>query len=128
MNLRLARPQHLVDINGLDLDRIEQRGDVMHVGALVRHQRYFTEPLIPAHFPAFFDAVHWIGHPTIRRHGTLGGAVSHADPTAELPAICVLHDAVIIARSAQEERRIAAADFFVSAYVTALRPGEMVTG
>lgn len=127
MNLRLARPLHLVDINGLNLGGIEQRGDVVRIGALVRHRSYGDEPLIAAHFPAFADAVEWIGHPTIRLHGTMGGSVSHADPTAELPAVCMLHDAIIHASSASGERRITAADFFVGAYETSLQPGEMVT-
>lgn len=128
MNLRLARPQHLVDINGLELGAIEERGDVLHVGALVRHQQYAGNATIAGRFPAFLDAVGWIGHPTIRLHGTLGGSISHADPTAELPAVCVLYDAQIIAASREGERRIPAAEFFRNAYVTALESGEMVTG
>lgn len=127
MNLRLARPAHLVDINDLPLNRIEMLGPVMRVGALVRHQQYFTDSNIKAHFPAFYEAVHWIGHPTIRRHGSIGGSISHADPTAELPAISVLYDAVIVARSQDGERRINATDFFKGAFMTDLRPGEMVT-
>jgi len=126
MNLRLARPEHLVDINSLELDKIERTGDTLSLGALVRHERYFNAPLIAEHFPAFLDAAHWIGHPTIRRHGSLGGSISHADPSAELPCVCVLHDATIVARSVNGERRIPASEFFISAYVTALEPGEMV--
>ncbi|MFX5734598.1 FAD binding domain-containing protein, partial [Acinetobacter baumannii] len=55
------------------------------------------------------------------------GSISHADPTAELPAVALLYDATIVASSQAGERRIAAIDFFQSAYVTALEPGEMVT-
>ncbi|PVH28465.1 FAD binding domain-containing protein [Pararhodobacter oceanensis] len=128
MNLRLARPSHLVDINALDLDTIELRSDHLHIGALVRHERYARESLIAQHFPAFAEGVEWIGHPTIRRRGTLGGSISHADPTAELPALCVLLGAEIIAQSAEGSRRIPAAEFFISAYVTSLEAGEMVTG
>ena len=127
MNLRLARPAHLVDINALPLTGIERRGDVLHVGALVRHHRYLSDQLISAHFPAFLEAVQWLGHPTIRNHGSMGGSISHADPTAELPAICLLYDATIIASSTAGDRRIAARDFFLGAYVTALQTGEMVT-
>lgn len=128
MNLRLARPSHLIDINGLGLDMIEERGDVVHMGALVRNARYASSELITRHFPAFAEGVDWIGHPTIRRRGTLGGSISHADPTAELPALCVLHDAAIIAQSTAGSRRIPAAEFFLSAYVTCLEPGELVIG
>lgn len=126
MNLRLARPAHLIDINALPLDAIELVGAALRVGALVRHQRYLDEPVIRERFPAFHDAVHWIGHPTIRRHGTLGGSLSHADPTAELPAVSMLYDATIVAMSTAGERRIAASDFFKGAYTTALEPGEMI--
>lgn len=126
MNLRLARPEHLIDINGLPLDEMTLANDVLRIGALVRHERYLVEPLIAAHFQAFHDAVGYIGHPTIRRHGSLGGSISHADPTAELPAVCVLYDAVIVAIASTGERRIAASDFFRGAFMTALNPGEMV--
>lgn len=126
MNLRLARPSHLVDINGLPLDGIERVGEVIRIGSLVRHVRYFDDPLVRTHLPALHEAVHSIGHPTIRGRGTLGGSISHADPTAELPAVCVLYDAMIVARSQQAERRIPATEFFLSAFTTALEPGEMV--
>lgn len=126
MNFRLARPAHLVDIDRLPLAGIEIHGRILRIGALTRHEAYFDNPLIARHFPAFLDAVHYIGHPTIRRNGSIGGSISHADPTAELPAVAVLHDADIVARSIAGERRIPATEFFLSAYVTALEPGEMV--
>ena len=127
MNLRLAQPAHLVDVNGLPFDEIALDGPTLRIGALVRHERYFTDPLIDRHFPAFLEAARYIGHPTIRRNGTLGGSIAHADPTAELPAACLLYDAAIVATSQAAERRIPAADFFLGAYTTALEPGELVT-
>jgi CO/xanthine dehydrogenase FAD-binding subunit len=126
MNLRLARPEHLIDINALPLNDIEMAGPVMRVGALVRHEKYLGYAPLATHFPAFHEAVAFIGHPTIRRHGSLGGSISHADPTAELPAVCVLYDAVVVARSLRGERRIASAEFFLGAYTTALEPDELV--
>ena len=126
MNLRVARPAFLVDINDLPLDRIELAGSVLRIGALVRHHQYFTDPRIKALLPALYEAVHFIGHPTIRGRGTLGGSISHADPTAELPAVAMLYDAVIIAQSQSGERRIKATEFFITAFTTALEPGEMV--
>jgi carbon-monoxide dehydrogenase medium subunit len=108
------------------MNNIEFDGTLMRVGALVRHEQYARDPRVGEFFPALLDAVHWIGHPTIRRHGSIGGSLSHADPTAELPAISILYDAAIVARSLAGERRIAAVDFFRSAYVTALEPGELV--
>lgn len=126
MNFRLARPGHLVDINRLPLNTIDIDGPVLRIGALTRHIAYFDNPLIAKYFPAFLDAVHYIGHPTIRRNGSIGGSISHADPTAELPAVAVLHDAEIVVRSLEATRKIKASEFFLSAYVTALEPGEMV--
>ncbi|CAL8969918.1 6-hydroxypseudooxynicotine dehydrogenase complex subunit alpha [Rhodoplanes serenus] len=126
MNLRLAAPEHLVDIGGLPLADIAFTDTAMRVGALVRHRQYLAEPRVAHHFPALHEAVTWIGHPTIRQNGTTGGSLSHADPTAELALAAMLYDAVMIVRSTAGERRIAAADFFEDAYVTALQPGEML--
>lgn len=126
MNFRLARPGHLVDINRLPLNAIEVDGSVLRIGALTRHVAYLDNPVIARHFPAFLDAVHYIGHPTIRQNGSIGGSISHADPTAELPAVSVLYDAEIVVCSTMGERRINAREFFLSAYVTSLGPGEMV--
>lgn len=126
MNLRLARPEHLIDITGLKLDRIEAKGPVLRCGALVRHVQHLSDPLIAAHLPVMREGVANIGHPVIRRSGTLGGSLSHADPTAELPLLCLLHDAEIVAASTKGERRIPAAKFFLGAYTTALEPEELL--
>lgn len=126
MNLRLAAPAHLVDINGIGLDAIERVGDVVRIGALVRHERYPSDPLMAELFPVFVEGVRWIGHPTIRRHGSIGGSLAHSDPTAELPLLAMLHDGRIVAASAEGERRIPADGFFEGAYMTALAPGEMI--
>jgi len=128
MNLRLARPAHLVDINNLGLDTIEQDGDVIRIGGLVRHVQVLNDPLIAAHLPLFPEAAHFIAHPTIRNRGSLGGSLAHADPTAELALLAVLHDATILAASTDGERRIPAGDFFKGAFTTALEPGELVVG
>jgi CO/xanthine dehydrogenase FAD-binding subunit len=127
MNLRLARPAHLVDINGIGLDTIKQDGEVLRIGALVRHERYVREPLISKHFPVFLEGVRAIGHPIIRRHGTIGGSLAHADPTAELPLLALLYDGRIVADATSGERRIEAREFFHGAYMTALEPGDMIT-
>ena len=126
MNLRLARPSHLVDITGLGLDAIERSGETVRIGALVRHERYFADPLVTAHFPAFVEGVRAIGHPTIRRNGTIGGSLAHCDPTAELPLLTMLYDGTIVAASARGERRIEATAFFEGAYMTVLEPDEMI--
>lgn len=126
MNLRLARPAHLVDVNHLDMARIEEDADTIRIGALVRHETYLTHPLIARHLPAMLEAVHWIGHPTIRRNGSIGGSLCHADPTAELAAMAVLHDARIVLASTGGRREVAAVDFLKGAYVTDVQPGELL--
>ena len=126
MNLRLARPLHLIDINGLALDRIEQHGGVVRLGGLVRHAQLLRDPVIAQRLPQFREAAAHIAHPTIRNRGTLGGSLAHADPTAELPLMALLHDAVVVAASRQGERRIAAEAFFKGAFATALQEGEVV--
>lgn len=126
MNFRLARPSHLVDINRLPLNAVEIEGQTMRVGALARHRELLEHPLLAKHFPALVDAAGYIGHPIIRRNGSIGGSISHADPTAEWPASAVLSDASIVVRSLHGKRQLAAREFFDSAYVTALEPGELV--
>lgn len=126
MNFRLARPSHLIDINRLPHHAIERTDSLLRIGALTRHHQLFNSDLIAARLPALSAAVHYIGHPTIRRNGSIGGSIAHADPTAELPASAVLADAEIVVRSLEGERRVKADAFFLSAYVTSLEPGEMV--
>lgn len=128
MNLRLARPMHVVDITGLDLDEVSADGGVVRFGALVRHARLLSDEVVGGALPLFREAAHHIAHPTIRNRGTLGGSLAHADPTAELALMAVLHDARVRAASREGERSIAARDFFKGAFMTALEPGEMVVG
>lgn len=128
MNLRLARPAYLVDINRLNLDTIEQTKDVLRLGGLVRHAELLSNPLIAAHLPLFAEAARHIAHPTIRNRGSLGGSLAHADPTAELVLLAVLHEGIIVTASKQGERRIPAGEFFKGAFTTALAAGELVVG
>jgi len=126
MNLRLARPEHLVDINPLGLDHIVRDGAVVRLGGLVRHSRYAVDTTLRKTFPLFAEASSHIAHPVIRRRGTLGGSLAHADPTAELALLAVLYDGVIHVSSARGRRSIPAGKFFKSAFTTALQAGELV--
>lgn len=126
MNLRLARPLHLIDINRLGLDRIEDDGDVVRLGGLVRHVQLLQDPIIAQRLPLFREAAAHIAHPTIRNRGTLGGSLAHADPTAELPLMALLHDAVVVAASQWGERLIPVRAFFKGAFDSALQDGEIV--
>ena len=129
LNLRLARPSRLVDIVHLqELDRVfDDEGSVL-IGALVRHRRLETDPLLVRRVPLLAEAAAHIGHRGIRNRGTLGGSLAHADALAELPAVMVTLRATVYAESSSGGRRELPADgFFVGHYTTVLEPDEMVT-
>lgn len=128
LNLRLARPDHIVDINDISsLDGIEDRGSLIKIGALVRHHRLVTDTTIRHRLPILANAAATIGHYAIRQRGTVGGSLAHADPAAQLPLIAILLDAEIVCRSPAGERRLPAREFIHSIMTTALAPNEIVT-
>ena len=129
LNLRLARPQHLVDLNDLvELDYVREFGDAIEIGGLTRQHRIAVDPEISAALPLLAAGAASIGHYAIRQRGTLGGSLAHADPAAQLPLLAVLMDAEIICESREGRREIKADDFFLSIMTTALTRGEVVVG
>lgn len=130
MNFRLARPEHLVDIGGLDgLDGVRTDPDgSLHIGALATHHAVETAPpeAVGPGFAVVREAMRWIGHLPIRTRGTVGGSLAHADSTAEWCLLAVLLDAELVARGPSGERRIPAGDFFHGYYTTALAPDEIL--
>ena len=127
MNMRLAQPAALVDLNALaGLDGIAEAGDCIEVGALARHHAVASSALIRARCPLLAEAAGTIGHYAIRCRGTLGGSLAHADPAAQLPLVAATLGAEIAAAGKRGERRIAAREFFVSLMTTALDPDEIV--
>ncbi len=129
LNFRLLKPAVLVDINRIPgLDRIQERDDGIHVGALVRHRRLETDAVIARRLPAVAAAMTHVAHLAIRNRGTIGGSLSHADPAAELPMMALLADAVIEIAAPAGARSVAAEDFFVGTLTTDLGEEELVTG
>ncbi len=127
MNLRLISPELIIDICELaELRGIAVRGDVLIIGALTRHVDLQRSPEVAAHAPLLTDAISHVAHPAIRNRGTLGGSLAHADPASELPACMVALNATIVVRGSKGERRIAAGDFFMGIYETALSPQELL--
>ncbi len=127
LNMRLARPTDLVDLNGvssLHYHRVDSDGLV--VGALCRHRDVELDPRAAERFPAVGDAVPLIGHVGIRNRGTVVGSLAHADPAAEWPALALLLDASIRVATTTGERTIPAREFFTGLFSTALRDGEVV--
>jgi aerobic carbon-monoxide dehydrogenase medium subunit len=129
LNFRLARPEHLVDINRVaELTLLQPGADGgLRIGALVRQRTLERAPLIRERCPLIVQAMPFIGHPQIRSRGTIGGSLAHADPAAELPAVMVALGARLTLRSATGQRTVGAEDFFVSALGTALGAGELLT-
>ena len=94
LNMRLASPEMLIDINKLEeLSYIRQRGGYLEIGALARQRALERSPVIPERWPLIYEAVPFIGHATLRNRGTVCGSLAHADPAAELPAVAVALDA-----------------------------------
>ena len=128
LNFRLLRPSILVDINRIpDLAFIEEEADAIVVGALTRHHRLETSPVIARHLPVVAEAMRHVAHLAIRNRGTIGGSLSHADPAAELPMLALLLDATLQVVSPAGPRTIAARDFFLGPLTVDLAPDELLT-
>jgi carbon-monoxide dehydrogenase medium subunit/6-hydroxypseudooxynicotine dehydrogenase subunit alpha len=124
---RIARPTHLIDIDGVDsLEGTSRRDDGLVIGALTRHAALERMPLQGGE-RLLAEAAALIGHVPIRARGTIGGSVAHADPAAELPVALLALDAQVIVRSAAGERTVPAEGFFLGPFLTALAPDEAIT-
>ncbi len=128
MNMRLARPAIVIDINRIDaLAYLRERDGALLIGALTRQRAAERAPVVAERCPILRDALHLVGHAQIRNRGTIGGSIAHADPAAELTAILLALGGEVTARSATGRRTIAAADLFVTYLTTSLDPRELIT-
>jgi CO/xanthine dehydrogenase FAD-binding subunit len=128
LNFRLARPEVLIDINGItDLDFIRVDADTLRIGALVRHARVEMSLEVARHAALMAEAVRHVGHSQIRNRGTVGGSIAHADPAAELPAGLLALGARLHVRSASGTRHIDLQTFFQGPFTTSLGDDEMLT-
>jgi aerobic carbon-monoxide dehydrogenase medium subunit len=132
LNMRLAAPGHLVDINRLgtlSYVRHDASAGAVRVGALARHAAVERDADAYAVLPLLRQAIGHVAHPTIRNRGTTVGSLVHADPAAELPAVLSLLNGEVTLASALEKgagrRTVAAADFFTGPLESAIRPGEL---
>lgn len=127
MNMRLATPGILVDINRIDeLAYLRPWDGGLAIGALTRDSALERDAEAARRLPLLVEASRYVGHPAIRNRSTIGGSIAHADPAAELPAVLLALDAEIVARGPGGERVIAARDFFQGYLQTALRPDELL--
>jgi carbon-monoxide dehydrogenase medium subunit len=128
MNMRLARPSTLIDINPVTgLAGIAPGADGgLVIGAMTRHTDLVVSALVAERAPLLATAARHVGHRAIRNRGTLGGSLAHADPAAELPAAVVALDATLVVAGPRGRRRVAADDFFLGLFATALAADELL--
>ncbi len=127
LNLRVASPQMLIDINDVPgLDEISVDGSILRIGARSRHNDVLRSELVQSNAPLVSEALHHVAHEAIRNRGTLGGSLALADPAAEMPACMVCLDAEIVLLSEQGTRSVPAPNFFQGIYDTDRRPDELI--
>jgi carbon-monoxide dehydrogenase medium subunit len=125
--LRLASPALLVDLNRIgSLASIRLEEGWLSVGAMTRHRDVEEFAEQGERIPILSDALPLIGHRAIRNRGTVGGSIAHADPAAEWPGLALALDATVQAAGPRGTRSIAAEDFFLGPFTTALAPDELV--
>jgi carbon-monoxide dehydrogenase medium subunit len=125
MNLRLADPGALIDIGRLsDLKGVSAQGNSIRVGALTTHATVAASDAVPA---AMAEAAGLIGDAQVRNRGTIGGNVAHADPASDMPTVLMALGATFHISGSGGNRTVAAGDFFVDLFTTALQDGEILT-
>jgi len=128
LRLRLAYPERLVDVGGLDeLRGVRDAGEALEIGALTTHHELTRDPLIAAHCGLIAQASGTVADPAVRHRGTIGGALAHADPAGDLPAVITALDAALIATGPGGTREIPASEFFTDYLTTSLAPDEILT-
>lgn len=128
LNMRLARPQLVLDLSGVgELDYIREIDGGLAIGSMTTKRVVEESAEVKRRNPLFWQATAMIGHPQIRNRGTVGGSMVQADPAAEYPAAALAVDIDLVARGAEGERVIEPDDFFVTYLTTCLDAGEILT-
>ena len=128
LNMRLIRPDALVDVNGLrELAEIRPAPGSTALGALVRYSAIESSPLIAERLGLLTAMVRYVGDRQVRNRGTIGGSLVHGDPTGEMPLACLVLGAVIKATGPAGSREVPVADLYQGSYATVLEPAEVVT-
>ena len=127
LKLRLAQPGLLVDMRDITgLDGIVETDDELRIGAKATHRQIHESETI-GRYPLLHDVAGGIGDPQVRNWGTIGGSVAHADPASDWPAALLAANARVVCRGQGGERMIAARDFFLDTFTTAIEPTEVLT-
>ena len=123
MKMRLAQPSDLIDLSGIDgLDGIKDTGAAIEIGAMTRHADVASSDVVRSAIPALADLADSIGDAQVRNRGTLGGSIANSDPAADYPAAVLGLGATI----KTDQREIAADDYFLGMFETALAADELV--
>jgi aerobic carbon-monoxide dehydrogenase medium subunit len=127
MNMRLARPAQLIDLNGLpELNYLKVENGELRIGAMTRQRVLERSAIVAESWPILREATRYVGHVQIRNRGTVGGSLVHAYPAAELPVVMTALEATMVLRSSQGERAVPASGFFIDAMTTSLKIGELL--
>ncbi len=127
LRLRMAYPSVLVDLGRIDgLRGVRDEGASIVVGGMTRHSDVIDDPLVRRHAALLAAATATVADPQVRHRGTFGGALAHADPAGDLPAVAVALDAEMVAEGPGGRRTIPASEFFLDYLQTALDPGEIL--
>jgi CO/xanthine dehydrogenase FAD-binding subunit len=128
LNMRLWRPDALIDINGLgELAEMAADGEETRIGALVRHAAIEDSPLVAERLPLIAAMVRHIGDRQVRNRGTIGGSLVQGDPTGEMPLGCLVLGATLSVTGPAGPRIIAMENFYAGAYAARLEAGELLT-
>jgi carbon-monoxide dehydrogenase medium subunit len=127
LRLRLAYPEVLVDCGRVaEMRGVREDGDHLVIGAMTTHYEVIHDPLIKEHAGLIAEATETVADPAVRHRGTFGGALSHADPAGDLPAVALALDAELVIAGSGGRRTVPAAEFFVDYLQTAIEPGELL--
>ncbi len=128
MKLRFASPGRLIDVNRIPgLDAIEERDGMLRIGALVRHKQLAASEVVSARYPTIAAAAPQIADPIVRNLGTIGGSLSHADPSGDLGSVMLALGASVVLKSSTGEREVPIGEFLVDTFQTSIAPNEMLT-
>jgi len=127
LRLRLAYPDVVVDVGRIgELQGVREDGDHLVIGAMTTHDEVLRDPLVRTHCGIIAAATETVADPAVRHRGTFGGALAHADPAGDLPAVALALGAEFVIASGAGRRTVAASDFFVDYLQTAIEPDELL--
>lgn len=127
MKLRLARPEHLIDINDLQLNYIKIENNEICIGAMTRHRDLLESAVANEHYRIFAEAEKVIADPVVRNRGTIGGSMCQADPSEDMSAIMSALGATVVIHGKNGQRVVPAREFHKGPYETAVGEAEMLT-